>query len=250
MGLFDKKFGEDEINNKPVEIELFNNNNKKYDMELFDRRFVHCMWTDELINKKGFFANSIKDLHSLVNKLPELTRTCHDNDSEDYPFYYDEDNKDVSYNVWKFFYYDPNYEVKKAYLEGKKIQHNFRLSRNWIKDNWLDVGDLGAKGLSWFDSDINGEYRIKPEPEAEEPKYRPFKSVDELVQYWDNNYDSNRPKHTMPLIWVEAKDVCVKDFITSFDANEVRVQDNWITLDSLFKTHLFLDGKPCGVLEG
>lgn len=123
-------------------------------MELFDKKFVHFMWDDELEGKEGFFADSIITLMSdvisdnyrgVVSKL----------ESDEFPFLRVENDTN-----WMFFYYDPLYKYKKAFNEGKTIQ---------IKDNihnkWRDVK---YENILWGENAETGEYRIKPE----EPKTR------------------------------------------------------------------------------
>jgi hypothetical protein len=116
-------------------------------MELFDKKFVHFMWEDELAGKKGFFEDSINDLIIDVNEC-NCRGTVTVSESNAYPF-----QREETGITWAFFYYDPNYDCKRAYAEGKTIQYK-------QVDTWFVVTDPG-----WYD-DI--EYRIKPE----EPKPR------------------------------------------------------------------------------
>lgn len=124
-------------------------------MELFDKKFVHFMWDDKLEGKRGFIAKSVKDLKGVVNAnfCKELIRNSHD---DAYPFLATDDNK------YHFAYYDPNYEVKKAFNEGKTIQFLSRqqqLTGEWI-DVWYDcIGPDEPKFLETV------EYRVKPEDE-------------------------------------------------------------------------------------
>ena len=133
-------------------------------MELFDKKFVHFMWDDELEGKKGFFDDSINDLIDVVNDDPINNPynngygTVVKSNNDDEPFLKKE--SDIS---WKFFYYDPNYECKKAYAEGKQIQLFNPDTGDWIDSDepeWLDIL----------------KYRIKPEePDVEsvsEPKHK------------------------------------------------------------------------------
>lgn len=125
-------------------------------MEQFDKKYVHFMWDDELEGKEGFFADKIKFLVERVNE----------NDTE-YKGYAVKSNKCAPFgatcspfgatcsdSTWNFFYYDPNYECKRAYAEGKQIQHE--LSAN----GWLD-----CKGEPDWESGDN--FRIKPEERAD-----------------------------------------------------------------------------------
>ena len=121
-------------------------------MELFDKRFVHCMWDDELEEKKCFVADDIGALKAFVetNRRNMLLEVAEGNDN--YPFKVDwtDDNLSTKY---RFAYYDPNYDAKKAFNEGKKVQAK-------------EIGSL----VDWADCDkpIWSEdflYRVKPEEE-------------------------------------------------------------------------------------
>lgn len=111
-------------------------------MELFDKRFVHFMWDDELKGKKCFVADNINTLIECV-KEGTATYKVHWSGNIGMPIECDDL---VRYH---FAYYDPNYEVKKAFNEGKKIQVH---CTNGI---WSDCDEP-----KWYD---NCKYRIKPE---------------------------------------------------------------------------------------
>lgn len=116
-------------------------------MELFDKRFVHFMWDDELNGKEGFIADDICELTNCVHSgnmhLTKVKKSL----SPAFPF------KDTNNNDWLFFYYDPNYEVKKAFNEGKKVQ---------VKkiDSFVDWVDCDEP--LWSEDCL---YRINPEEE-------------------------------------------------------------------------------------
>ena len=117
-------------------------------MELFDKKYVHFIWEDELEGKEGFFSDNINELQKQVNFKTSKLKLADSNDYQ-YPFF-------DGYNNYKFFYYDPNHLYKKAYAEGKQIQSKSVYSGN----EWID-----CEKPNWED-DV--EYRIKPE----EPKAR------------------------------------------------------------------------------
>ena len=116
--------------------------------ELFDKKFVHFMWSEELEGKEGFFADSINVLKSHVED--DDTGSVSASSRDDYPFH-NKDDDDSYDSMFRFFYYDPHYKCKRAYAEGKQIQ---------IKngDSWIDVSD--ELKLTW---DLSNIYRIKPE---------------------------------------------------------------------------------------
>ena len=120
--------------------------------------------------------------------------------------------------------------IIQAYADGKEIECK------GLYDDWHSSEDFK------FDCEPEN-YRIKTEP-----KYRQFIDCDELIQFWESHYgDSNRPKGTMPLIWVK-RDV-YSHLVTGFDFNcdEVLIDKDWYEMIDLFKVFTFLDGKPCGI---
>ena len=112
-------------------------------------------------------------------------------------------------------------KIMQAFVDGKQIQY---------KDDgrWKDVKDP-----MW--SSIN-EYRIKPEP-----KYRPFKDVEECWQ--------EMQKH-QPFGWLKHKTDNVYSFISKIDKDccYFAVNVYW-GFDTLFKTKTFIDGTPFGIKE-
>lgn len=133
--------------------------------ELFDRRFVHFMWEDELLGKKGFVADVISELRDLVNKGTTESKkyACVTDSHDQYPFSL-ENEEGFS---WNFFYYDPLYIYKVAFNEGKTIQ-----IKNHILGDWQD---LKNESFLWGENADTGEYRIKPE---EPDTYVVLRSID------------------------------------------------------------------------
>ena len=121
-------------------------------MELFDKRFVHFMWDDELKGKNVFVADTIDALIFAVRNDGECgvkTNALRCSSRASLPFL-----DSIFNNCYPFAYYDPNYEVKRAYYkEGKKIE--FR-----PKDEHLSW--MPCVNPSWK-NDV--EYRVKPEEE-------------------------------------------------------------------------------------
>lgn len=102
--------------------------------------------------------------------------------------------------------------IIKAYSEGKQIQH-FEFGE-WIDKEYPDFTDL-----PYF-------YRIKPEP-----KYRPFKSVEECLE--------EMQKH-QPFGWYK---------YNNNDYNLITHLDNNTDFEYRFKNYLFIDGTPFGIKE-
>ena len=118
-------------------------------MELYDSQYVYFEWDDKLEGKKGFVAQNIASLRSQVISNPKGIVTISSSGDDVCPFTYFIDNGFISDYHYQFAYYDPYYEFRKAYIEGKQLQ--FKDSTG----NWRDVD-----GTPLFTTD---EYRIKPE---------------------------------------------------------------------------------------
>ena len=113
-------------------------------------------------------------------------------------------NRDNAKEVWP---------IIKAYAEGKQIQF-------YTGNEWEDRDNFS------FDADPS-RYRIKPQP-----KYRPFKSVEEC---W------NEMKNHQPFGWVKIKNN--NKFTSLLD---VRSDDDF---EFKFNLCIFADGSPFGIKE-
>ena len=116
---------------------------------LFDKKFVRFMWEDELEGKVGFFSNYCSIIREVVNEgcshIEDFYGVCSHSNSDQYPF-----NMNEMKN-YQFFYCDPNYSCKKAYMEGKQIQISGE-GEIWV--DWVD-----DRTPDW---DSNFQFRIKP----------------------------------------------------------------------------------------
>ena len=121
-------------------------------MELYDSKYVYFDWDDKLKGKKGLFADNINDLKQAVkdNKIGWFGEILKSSDSDSH-FPFETIDKDGWHAHLRFCYYDPYYELRKAYLEGKQIQFKGNI------DNWVDIA-----GIPLFNASPD-EYRIKPE---------------------------------------------------------------------------------------
>ena len=115
--------------------------------ELFDQKYVFILWDKELDGKRGFVAQNIASLRSQVNDNPKAMVTLSSSDDDVCPFTYFCDGEITC--DYQFAYYDPYYEIRRAYNEGKQLQFKT------LNGNWEDV-----IGVPVFTGD---EYRIKPE---------------------------------------------------------------------------------------
>ena len=111
----------------------------------FEPKYVHCFWNNEVEGKKGFVADTLADLRMYVKDkaIPYLVTLTH-SENEDFEFTSNNINE-----CYQFCYYDPNYEMKVAYEEGKTIQYLSKITNKWVD----------CEQPLWN----NAEYRIKHE---------------------------------------------------------------------------------------
>lgn len=107
----------------------------------FEDKFVHFRWSDDLEGKEGFFGDSIQELEEQVAKdcSERIERsTCEKCFEAAHPF-----QKKSNKSAWNFFYYDPLFDIKKAYEEGKNIECKGPSDSEWIGlVNGLDVNEI------------------------------------------------------------------------------------------------------------
>ena len=164
-------------------------------------------------------------------------------------------------------------EFRRIFFKGLEEE-----CKQWIKDNYnlkividgyfenepIVYKEKGVKNDPWketkelpYNWDIDHyEYRIATHKEflkkVHSKKYVPFENTQEFIEAWEKKYPSNknRPKGTMPLIWIMPKDNQNNvSLITDFGEKEIGTSLNIITFESLFKKWLFADCTPCGKEE-
>ena len=115
--------------------------------------------------------------------------------------------------------------ILQAFSEGKTIQNRCITDEMplWWDDNnpTFEIDDF--------------DYRIKPEP-----KYRPFKNLEEC---W------NEMEKHVPFGWVKDKySVSFIDMIgANFSKECIKCCGTWFTPEKMFKDVTFLDGTPFGI---
>ena len=209
--------------------------------EIFDKKFVHFMWDDSLEGKEGFFSDSIPYLIAYVedDAIEECTiahKGCANRNCKNDTYQF---NNVKSGNSYLFFYYDPLYEVKLAWKNGKQIQCKlngspFRWEDCIDKPNWLDTC----------------EYRVKPEEPKK--KWRPFKDIQELKDTWYKRVlnDCEPILFIEPMIWVREKQGSLTRMVHGLDYSRSLIDiGHWCSLEYLFNAYEFLNGTPCGVEE-
>ena len=123
------------------------------EFDLYDEKYVYIDIDSckDIIGKLGFGADNIRMLKDCVKHDIETNSyyPCSYSGDVERPFHLQ-----TGENV-RFFYYDPHYEIKRAYLDGKEIQIK-------INDNWHDVSD-DFVFMAFLD---NTKLRIKPKEES------------------------------------------------------------------------------------
>lgn len=202
-------------------------------MELFDKEFVYFMWDDKLEGQKGFVANYINDLKLAVNQGYWTKYGTLHKGSDAYPF------RTIVDERWCLCYCDPNYEIKKAFNEGKKVQ-----VCDPIADVWYDcIESNEPKFLEKV------EYRVKPE---DKKHYRPYVNSSEMIVDFIARFKVNCPSYCEPLIWVKNKQTDARFLITGivsnpYDGEYVEVHDSLHYVGDLFDNYTYLDGSPVGM---
>ena len=112
--------------------------------------------------------------------------------------------------------------IIKAYAEGKTIQF-FSLEKKWVDREYPN-----------FDDDPSN-YRIK-----QEPKYRPFKSVEEC---W------NEMQKHQPFCWIITNTTENFEQITYVGPNIISLSDSNLNFSTAFDKYKFADGTPFGIKE-
>ena len=222
-------------------------------MELFDKKFVHFMWDDELEGKKCFVGGDIDILRAIVEKGVESDlHSIVFSRNESAPFRM----ADGTYS-WQFAYYDPNYAVKKAFNEGKKIQYRI--------EGFVDWEDYTNQNPCWDDEDR--EWRVKPDCPCEDgidskacvgcehsedgKQYRPYRDALEFIADFGKRFPTAtpRPLGTMPLIWIAHKTDGTTRLIVEFSDRSVKIGCKVKPVDfgKLFEYWTYTDGSPVGM---
>lgn len=99
-------------------------------MELFDKKFVYLEWDDVLEGKEVFVADCLANLRRMVNNNDHYGYSeCVVDSCVEFPF------RVYSGITFAMAYYDPNYECKLAWKNGKQIQSK---STVYVDAEWVD----------------------------------------------------------------------------------------------------------------
>lgn len=130
------------------------------------------------------------------------------------------------------YFADKIYELKQQVLRGDSA------------DTLAAVQSDGSPFISQHSFAYEAFYLID---EPKEKKWRAYKDTDEMVADFMKRFNVNVPDYAMPLIWVTHKEVAsYRGLMTDFDVKGVLINNEFISLESLFGGFTYLDGSPCG----
>lgn len=130
-------------------------------MKYFDKRFVYCVWDNSLVGKEVFVADHLANLSDPDGK-PRY-EVLKGQGTVNLPF------RARNGTLYRYAYYDPYWEYKKAFDEGKTI-----LCRRKPGDDWED-----DRCPIWSEQ---YEYRVR----LEEYDVKPINDVDKALEDMDS----------------------------------------------------------------
>lgn len=201
--------------------------------KFFDKRYLVMPDDESIVGKKVFYNDNLSDLIkeveqgdlSQVNTLDNIIDT--DYKETDFCF-------EVNNAAWCLIYYDPNYEAKVAYSQGKIIEYRRKGNDEWnvSADGVVDEGHY--------------EYRVKPDEPASdaERKYVPYDSVSEMMY---DHFNVDCVEDIKNCIWLRSKsDTNMRFMITGTDVDEVMVDSIWLNPSQLLDDYLWDDYTAIG----
>lgn len=186
----------------------------------FEKEFVHFVWDDKLANRRVFIGDNIEQL---VKALDQNHERIYVRDSGDLMFPFKSVNH--PYEPYRFVYYDPLYDIKKAHEDGKAIEIRDLISGQWytpskpvfisdraedyrIKDvaddivtnrelaMWLALGNGECKYVNWSSDMALHSYTYREDNSDKEL------GDDLLVRKW-SDLEWHKPTKSYMRIWKE-----------------------------------------------
>ena len=157
-------------------------------IKLFDNRYVYLEWSDELEGKDCILAKTYQDLKDFVNSGDE-GRIFKVNKGNEKPF-------TNGCSECDFCYYDSNLKVKKAWIDGKKVQYYSNFDK-WQDLNLIETCDIEdyLHNEDWDEY----EWRIKPNEKIAECYYINIHELDNM-----NTIDISKHAYN-PIFWGSIK---------------------------------------------
>lgn len=201
------------------------------------------------VSKTGLVSNDIKCLHDYVDNQPSAIELIEHSSDESQPF------KTTDGIKFRFFYYDPNYEVKKAFNEGKKIQVHCAngMWRDCDEPKWYDDCKYRVKPECPCTDGIDSKACVGCEHSEDGKQYRPYRDALEFIADYGKRFPTAtpRPLGTMPLIWIAHKTDGTTRLIVEFSDRSVKIGCKVKPVDfgKLFEYWTYRDGSPVGMEE-
>lgn len=128
-------------------------------------------------------------------------------------------------------------KVMKAFTEDKTIQCKK------VNDNDWDAWFVCNPAWDW----VNYEYRVKPE--KKEPKYRPYKDLEEFKKDIVRKYGGSTFENIFETrnIWLKSKYGEYMGQIVGLTNELIFVDGNYYEWRTLFDKYTYLDGSPFGI---
>jgi hypothetical protein len=144
--------------------------------------------------------------------------------------------------IGKKVYYSDDLLNLMMYVEGKKEQEPAKVYGKGSATHPFGVEDATGTVSEW-------KYIYPAEEKHREEKYRPFESVDELVDTFKMHVCNNpkMPPNCMPLVWLRYKGSNSVCMVTGFTDNGVELGGEFKSWVSLLEGMAFFNGYPCGV---
>lgn len=96
-----------------------------------------------------------------------------------------------------------------------------------------------------FEIGSNISFQFAREIIGEEPKYRPYKDTDEMVEDFKRRAEITTSEMSLPLIWVKSKKTDFRYLLSDFGTATVDA----VGFSDLLDDYTYLDGSPCGIKE-
>ena len=127
--------------------------------------------------------------------------------------------------------------IIQAWAKDKEIQFKSRFGK------WVDIEENEGLNFEYSTSD----YRIKPEPNKPEPKYRPFKNQEECWQEMHKHPDFGWVKGNATGEYKQV--ICISGYKTELIFNVFYGSPAYHSSKMMFSSYTFTDGTPFGIKE-
>lgn len=146
-----------------------------------------------------------------------------------------------------------DYRTKDKAVVGKKYilsDYLFFISNSPEDCAVCILAEVGENKNFPFLSEFGFHFQFAREIIEEEPKYRPYKDVAEMIEDFKKRTRLVTYDFCYPSIWIKSCDGFVS-LITEFGFGCVwsSVHQVGISMKELFDSYTYLDGSPCGIKE-